>query len=67
MELFWRLEVQGRPGQGRRWATTPNEDRYLVRLKALDALKRRVAGRQPPPQTIEELEIALLRTESPNS
>ncbi|GFU16348.1 transposable element Tcb2 transposase [Trichonephila clavipes] len=28
---FWRLEVpRRRPGQGRRWATTPNKDRYLV-------------------------------------
>ncbi|GFT79221.1 hypothetical protein TNCV_2766501 [Trichonephila clavipes] len=30
--VFWRLEVQAedRPGQGRRRATMPNEDRYLV-------------------------------------
>ncbi|GFW91239.1 transposable element Tcb2 transposase [Trichonephila clavipes] len=29
--VFWRLKVQGRrPGQGRRRATTPNGDRYLV-------------------------------------
>ncbi|GFT45509.1 transposable element Tcb2 transposase [Trichonephila clavipes] len=35
-----------------------------------DALRRRVAGRQPPPQTLQELERALLEewgTEYPNS
>ncbi|GFX77327.1 transposable element Tcb2 transposase [Trichonephila clavipes] len=31
LNRFWGLEVQAeRPGQGRRRATTPNEDRYLV-------------------------------------
>ncbi|GFV20353.1 transposable element Tcb2 transposase [Trichonephila clavipes] len=99
-----------RPGQGRRRATTPNEDRYLVltarrhrNMNATllqqhlrspigttvfnsdcpkpapwcrsvcsptadmnpiehvwEALERRVAGRQPPPQTLQELERALL-------
>ncbi|GFX77948.1 transposable element Tcb2 transposase [Trichonephila clavipes] len=97
-----------RQRQGRRWATTPNEDCYLVltarrhrnmnatllqqhlpsatgttvstqtvrnRLHGVGlyarrplnpiehvsaALGRRVAGRQPPPQTLQELERALL-------
>ncbi|GFV92656.1 transposable element Tcb2 transposase [Trichonephila clavipes] len=29
-EAFGQLLAGRRPGQGRRWATTPNEDRYLV-------------------------------------
>ncbi|GFT71542.1 transposable element Tcb2 transposase [Trichonephila clavipes] len=87
-----------RPGQGRRRATTPNKDRYLVLtarrhrnmnatllqqhlrsatgttvstqtvrnrlhgvgLYARRPMGRRVAGRQPPPQTLKELKRALL-------